>query len=318
MSNDQTPLACERKHDSGMSSGPRYSILPARAVFDKRLTNADKVVLAALGTYTNGEGWCWPSQKELTDKLDIARSTVCAAIKKLSSSDIGYLEVAPRTTKGRGKVGNQYRVKLDLKPMSEQQDIGKKPMSSRSDIGEQVIEVAPMSCMSDNGADVRLAGHPMSDGSDIAYNRRTGPTERTQLVSNETNVCSPEPSAYEKAVAAKQAPLKAATKKLIPYTKDFEAIWLSWPKNRRNNSDKRKAFDRYRGGVELYGIESINKAAKRYLSLPDTRKDQWKYCCLVEVFMNGKLEAAVEAINDPLPKPGPSANKRSGIPRFVY
>jgi hypothetical protein len=316
MSNDQTPLARERKHDSSMSSGPRYSILPARAVFDKRLTNADKVVLAALGTYTNGEGWCWPSQKELTDKLDIARSTVCAAIKKLSSSDIGYLEVAPRTTKGRGKVGNQYRVKLDLKPMSEQQDIGKKPMSSPSDIGTQVIEVTPMSCASDIGADVRLAGHPMSDGSDIAYNRRTGPTERTQSISNEIDITSPKPSAYERALAAKTAPPKSTAKKLVPYTKEFQMIWMAWPKNRRERSDKRKAFERFQGGVELYGAEAITKAAKRYLSLPDTSKESWKYCCLVEVFMNGKLEAAVEAVNDPIPRA--SSSKRSGIPRFVY
>ena len=318
MSEVQTPLTRERKHDGEMSSGPRYSILPARAVFDKRLTNADKVVLAALGTYTNGEGWCWPSQKELTDKLDIARSTVCAAIKKLSGKDFGYLEVAPRTTKGRGKVGNQYRVKLDLPPMSVVSDIGKVPLSDGIDIGSQATVIAPMSDAQDNGADVRLAGHPMSDGVDIAYNRRTGPTERTQSISNEIDITSPEPSAYERAAAAKAEPKPRPQKKLIPYTKDFEAIWLSWPKNRRNNSDKRKAFDRYRGGVELYGIENINLAARRYLSLPDTRKDCWKYCCLVEVFMNGKLEAAVEAINEPLPKASPSRGSGRGPSNGIY
>ena len=306
-----------------MSLGPRYSILPARAVFDKRLTNADKVVLAALGTYTNGEGWCWPSQKELTDKLDIARSTVCAAIKKLSSPDIGYLEVAPRTTKGRGKVGNQYRVKLDLKPMSAQQDIGKKPLSDTPDIGQQVIEVAPMSAPQDNGADVRLAGHPMSDGSDIAYNRRTGPTERTQSISNEIDITFPEPSAYDRAVTERAKPKPKAAKKLVPYTKDFQMIWMAWPKNRRERSDKRKAFERYLVGVELYGIEAIGKAAQRYLSLPDTKKDCWRFCNLVEVFMNGKLEAAVEAANDPITAEAPRSRSAShgparGIYRNVY
>lgn len=302
------------KHDREMASGPRYSILPARAVFDKRLTNADKVVLAALGTYTNGEGWCWPSQKELTDRLEIARSTVCAAIKKLSAKEFGYLEVQPRTTKGRGKVGNQYRVKLDLPPMSIVSDIGKKPMSDVADNGSQVTELTPMSCASDNGADVRLAGHPMSDGVDIAYNRRTGPTERTQSISNEIDITFPEPSAYERAISAKAAPKSKAVKKLVPYTKEFQTIWMAWPKNRRMNSDKRKAFERFLEGVELYGADKITRAAQRYLSLPDTRKDSWKFCCLVEVFMNGKLEAAVEAVDEPLPKQQP----RNGIKPNPY
>lgn len=107
-------------------------------------------------------------------------------------------------------------------------------------------------------------------------------------------------------------------KALAGYTPEFEMIWLAWPKNRRMNSDKRKAFERFQGGVERFGADAIKTAAQRYLSLPDTRKEGWRYCCLVEVFMNGKLEAAVEAINEPLPREAPSSSKRSGIPRFVY
>lgn len=102
----------------------------------------------------------------------------------------------------------------------------------------------------------------------------------------------------------KQAPEKATAdqkrkgRKVAAYTPEFQMIWMAWPKNRRANSDKRKAFERYQGGVEQFGAEAISAAARRYLSLPDTRKDQWKYCCLVEVFMNGKLEAAVEAARE--------------------
>lgn len=82
------------------------------------------------------------------------------------------------------------------------------------------------------------------------------------------------------------------------YTPEFEAIWRAWPKNRRANSDKQTAFRRYLDGVKEFGAEPIARAAQRYLSLPATRKENYRYCVLVEVFMNGKLEAAVEAVTD--------------------
>ena len=87
-------------------TNPRYSILPARAVFDARLSAQDVRVLAALGSYSDNEGWCFPSQKTLVDRLGIARSTLCAAIKKLSSKEFGYVEVRAKTAKKKGKVGN--------------------------------------------------------------------------------------------------------------------------------------------------------------------------------------------------------------------
>lgn len=106
------------------------------------------------------------------------------------------------------------------------------------------------------------------------------------------------------------------------YTPEFEAIWKQWPAGRRANSDKGLAFRRYCSGVARFGADKIDAAAKRYLSLPDTRKQDFQYCCLVEVFMNGKLEAAVEAIDDPFPvqrrdldRPRPRAN---GITRLAY
>lgn len=108
-----------------------------------------------------------------------------------------------------------------------------------------------------------------------------------------------------------EPPKKARAK--TAYSSDFEAVWKLWPSNRRGNSDKKLAFKRYQQGVIDYGAEKIEAAARRYLSLPDTRKENFQFCCLVEVFMNGKLEAAVEAIED-----APSAafiepHERNGI-----
>lgn len=318
MSNAPTPHGFEAGHDGGMTSstGPRYSFIPARAVFDDRLTLAEKVILAALGTYTAGEGWCYPSQKTLCERLSLSRSTLCAAIKHLSSPDLGYLQVRPRTTKGRGKIGNEYRVRMDLDerelPMSAQEDIGKKPMSSQPDNGAQVIETPPMSSGSDNGADVQPAGQPMSSQPDIAYIARTIPVERSQ--SSNSNELE------ELVLIGDDAPKpKRKAKPRAAYTADFEAIWKSWPASRRANSDKRKAFQRYQGGVQQFGADKIAAAAKRYLSLPNTRKDGFQYCCLVEVFMNGKLEAAVEALNEPHAPTAMREKRQAGMPsRGIY
>lgn len=283
----------------------RYTIFAARAVFDPSLSANDKVVLAALGSYTNGEGWCYPSQKTLCERLGIARSTLCAALKKLV--DKGYVAARARTSKGRGKVGNEYRVLVDLPPMSAQpdigsqvleiapmsdrKDIGKKPMSRQPDIGPQSIEITPMSAPPDNGADVHPAGHPMSAQPDIGiYNALTSP------MNEPSKTLVPRQAGNEVAPGHDLKARKPKTPK--PYSKDFEMIWLAWPKNRRANSDKRKAFERYETGVANFGAEAVSAAARRYLSLPETRKDQWKYCRLVEVFMNGGLEAAVEAARE--------------------
>lgn len=279
----------------------RYTIFAARAVFDKSLNPSDKIVLAALGSYTNGDGWCFPSQATLCARLGLARSTLCGALKKLVEK--GYVAARARTAKGRGKVGNEYRVLIDLPPMSAGVDIGKKPMSAGTDIGSQDIETAPMSAGVDNGADVHWGGHPMSGGMDIGiYNALTSPlNEPNSLVPRQAGNGARDDAkarAYEAASKAKAAIPKRKPKAPKPYSKDFEMIWLAWPKNRRANSDKRKAFERYETGVAQFGAEAVAAAAKRYLSLPDTRKDQWKYCRLVEVFMNGGLEAAVEAARE--------------------
>ena len=266
---------------------PRYSILPARAVFDARLSCTELRVLAALGTYSDKDGWCFPSQKELVEKLSIARSTLCAAIKKLASKDIGYLEVQPRTAKGRGKVGNEYRVRMDLPPMSDAQDIGEKPLSTQPDNGMQQTVIAPMSATIDNGADVQPAGQPMSSQPDIAYNEVTTPIERPQLVLGET---------------PRKPKAKSGTRKRVAYSIEFEEFWRSWPADIRANSDKPTAFARWKTGRERWEAATIMGAAKHYLrgtKVKDTDPGPWKpRTCQAQVFLNGKLEAAIEAFEE--------------------
>lgn len=111
-------------------SGPRLSIIPARAAFDLTLTATQIRVLAALGAHSDNEGWCYPHQKTIADKIGATRQTVAAAIAKLVVE--GYIEVRAKTAPGRGKVGNLYRVVLDLPP---REDEPQTPVSKEADTG---------------------------------------------------------------------------------------------------------------------------------------------------------------------------------------
>ena len=137
-------------------SDPRFTLFAARAVFDDRLSPTDVRVLAALGTYSNKQGWCNPKQGTLAERLGVSRTTVTAAIKNLISA--GYLEAHAQVLSGRGRTANKYRVMLDLEPMSAQTTPGAdvstddKTAVVQADIG---------------GADVVPAGHPLSSQLDI-------------------------------------------------------------------------------------------------------------------------------------------------------
>ena len=68
-----------------------YSVMPRKAVLDKRVRNADIRVLAALCTYTKSSGLCWVSQLRLSEDIGIARQNVNRSIVRLKKLD--YLRV---------------------------------------------------------------------------------------------------------------------------------------------------------------------------------------------------------------------------------
>lgn len=95
-------------------SNARFSILQARAVKDKRISDAQFRTLAALGMYADEDGWCFPSLKTLggdlgKSKQAVGRDTI--ALKKL-----GYLETKPRYKEDGSRRSNLYRLKYDLPP----------------------------------------------------------------------------------------------------------------------------------------------------------------------------------------------------------
>ena len=95
----------------GKRLSSRFSIVPARAVEDRRLSAAAFRVLAALGTYSDKDGWCWPSMSTLARMLNCTRQAVQQHIRELAK--LGYIEVQPQLRENRGSTANRYRLLFD-------------------------------------------------------------------------------------------------------------------------------------------------------------------------------------------------------------
>ncbi len=95
-----------------MSTDPRYTIFAARAVFDERLTAMDVRVLAALGTFTDRQGWCFPSQTTIAKRLGTGRTRVNASIKSLVAA--GYVQAVDQWKEGGAQTVSLYRVLMDI------------------------------------------------------------------------------------------------------------------------------------------------------------------------------------------------------------
>ncbi|SFQ12578.1 helix-turn-helix domain-containing protein [Nitratireductor indicus] len=92
-------------------SGPRLSIIPARAATDRSLKPRDLQVLCVLGRHTDDLGWCRRSQVKMADEMGCARSTVFDAIERLVKA--GYLERFVQASDSGRDSAHVYRVVLD-------------------------------------------------------------------------------------------------------------------------------------------------------------------------------------------------------------
>jgi hypothetical protein len=95
-----------------VSTDPRYTIFAARAVFDERLTAMDVRVLAALGTFTDRQGWCFPSQTTIAKRLGTGRTRVNASIKSLVAA--GYVQAVDQYKENNAQTVSLYRVLMDI------------------------------------------------------------------------------------------------------------------------------------------------------------------------------------------------------------
>ena len=89
----------------------RYSITPADAWEDQRLTPLQCRLLGLIGAYLGKDYTAWPSQTTLAEKLGVTRKAVNEGVKALVG--YGYLIVEKRHREDGGQTSNFYRVVMD-------------------------------------------------------------------------------------------------------------------------------------------------------------------------------------------------------------
>lgn len=91
---------------------PRYSVAPAAAYSDTRLTPVAKALIGLLGANNEKNGWIHPKQSELAAALGVSREYVSRTLRTLVQ--YGYIETRSFTQARRGRVALEYRVRTDL------------------------------------------------------------------------------------------------------------------------------------------------------------------------------------------------------------
>lgn len=89
----------------------RFSVVPSRAFFDRRLDGTDMLVLGLICSYADRDGWCFPSQSTMSKLLGISKRTVIRHVQKLV--DNGYIVSRRRTRENGSSTSNLYRVLYD-------------------------------------------------------------------------------------------------------------------------------------------------------------------------------------------------------------
>lgn len=94
-------------------SGPRLSITPAGAIFDRSLEPRDLHVLNLLGCYTDKAGWCRRSQVKMASQLDCSRSSVQRSLDRLVEA--GWVQKKrPPWSREEGQPSNSYMYRVIL------------------------------------------------------------------------------------------------------------------------------------------------------------------------------------------------------------
>lgn len=89
-----------------MAKRGHFSRVPAAAVFDPRLTDREFRILAALGTYADRLGSCFPSIRTIAVRFGVSRQAIQNALRKPKA--IGYLEVIGRARVSGSQQPNLY------------------------------------------------------------------------------------------------------------------------------------------------------------------------------------------------------------------
>lgn len=90
----------------------RYSILPARVVGDRRLSDPTFRTLGIIGTYSGDQDdWCLPSQSAIAKRLGVSPQTISKCLAELVS--LGYLEERRQFAEDGTELPSFYRIRFD-------------------------------------------------------------------------------------------------------------------------------------------------------------------------------------------------------------
>ncbi|BCG85341.1 hypothetical protein MesoLj113c_14510 [Mesorhizobium sp. 113-3-9] len=123
-------------------AGPRYSIIPADALADDRITDLHLRILAILGSHSDGNGWLQINQKTLAARAKKTRETINRAIRDLV--EFGYVRKFDRIGDDNRRLISKYQVVMDRDPVDE------------------VVDVDPVTPTSQGVCDPRVTGYVTS------------------------------------------------------------------------------------------------------------------------------------------------------------
>jgi hypothetical protein len=247
-----------------MKTGPRYSIIPALAVTDLRLSPAALRVLCVLGTHTDQQGWCHPSYGEIAKESGLHRSTVINALKLLVET--AYVETSRRYRQNGSDTSNQYRVRHD-----------------RSD--EEIASILLRERGSEEPTPPGVAENDSLKGS----GKTTPPVAQNDPRGSRQD----DPPVRDKSLTSND-----------PRKNGFVALWATYPhsplKSRRKKPPALKAYDKaIRSGVDH---DAILRGAKAFAASEEARREGGEFTPMLATWINqAGWEAWIEdAGSDPL------------------
>lgn len=95
----------------------RFSVIPAAAVIDSRLSLRELSVLCAIGIHTDRNGWCYPSSERLGEMLGVSGGMVRQSVAALAKH--GYVQIVGRRRDDGGQTSNAIRVMMDAQHPSD-------------------------------------------------------------------------------------------------------------------------------------------------------------------------------------------------------
>lgn len=252
---------------SARESG-RFSIVPASAVEDSRLSHAAFRVLACLGTYADKQGWCWPSTRVLAERLGVTRSTVSEHVQQLIR--FGYLESHPRRRPDGSMTSNAYRLMFDRPEIPELDDDG--------------VSAQPTASVG-NSDTAKMAGNKGVGSADIVENGRNKgcrlsryPLSAQPYTPPVQNRHHERPTIKKKKHTDADAPDDAVS---------FDKFWDEYPPRRTHSNPKKPARAKFDAAVRN-GVDpaAIIRGAKNYARYVQREGTDARYTAQAMTWLN--------------------------------